>query len=89
MKQAFSKTLPRDVSLGVLLIALLASVFFVVIPTIRAIKAGPGTYINSLPVASQGLDIDRDGVANNVDATPFGSPAQHAVATEPVVESAQ
>ena len=66
------KPLPHDVSMGVLLVVLLASAFLVVLPRLQALHSLPQHYYNLLPVSSMAKDIDRDGIPDNVDARPYG-----------------
>ena len=55
-----------------LLTVLLVSAFLIVMPLLQTLSSLPQHYYNLLPVASQTGDIDRDGVADNIDPTPYG-----------------
>lgn len=96
MKQAQSslhKPLPHDVTMGVLLVVLLASAFLVVLPRLQSMQALPQHYYNLLPVATQTGDVDRDGIPDNLDPTPYGHRSQgigrsQAVSATEVVEEA-
>ncbi|MDD3896683.1 MAG: hypothetical protein PHU04_02435 [Candidatus Peribacteraceae bacterium] len=66
--QHLHASVPRDVSLGVLLATLLACTFAVVLPSLYAIRSMPGHYYNLLPVAQAG-DTDRDGIPDHMDAS--------------------
>ena len=66
------KALPHDVTLGALLVVLLASAFLIVLPRLQALNALPQHYYNLLPVATQTGDVDRDGIPDNLDPTPYG-----------------
>lgn len=69
--KAMHKPLPHDVTLGALLVVLLASAFLIVLPRLQALRALPEHYYNLLPVATQN-DVDRDGISDKMDPTPFG-----------------
>ena len=71
-KGVLHKSLPHDVTLGALLVVLLASAFLVVLPRLQSMQALPQHYYNLLPVANQTGDIDRDGIPDNVDVHPYG-----------------
>ena len=70
--EAMHKPLPHDVTLGALLVVLLASAFLIVLPRLNALRAVPDHYYNLLPVSTQTGDVDYDGVPDNLDPTPFG-----------------
>lgn len=74
------KPLPHDVTMGVLLVVLLASAFLVVLPRLQSLHSLPQHYYNLLPVASQVDDVDHDGIPDAVDARPFGHAAAPAAA---------
>ncbi|HLD64167.1 MAG TPA: hypothetical protein VI913_04720 [Candidatus Peribacteraceae bacterium] len=70
-----TKPLPQDVTLGILLVILLASSFLIVLPRLQALRELPEHYYSLLPVATQGGDIDRDGIPDGVDSSPYGESA--------------
>lgn len=80
MSKEMHKPLPHDVTMGVLLVVLLASAFLVVLPRLQALHSLPMHYYNLLPVAAQVDDVDRDGIPDAVDAMPFGQAAAEPVA---------
>lgn len=65
------KHLPRDFSLGVLLATMLVVAYAVVIPSLRALQATPHAYYRLMPVV-RSTDMDRDGILDLYDATPYG-----------------
>ena len=70
MKQKLGhKPLPHDITLGALLVVLLASAFLIVLPRLHALRALPQHYYNLLPVATQTGDVDRDGIPDNLERT--------------------
>lgn len=66
------KPLPHDITLGALLVVLLASAFLIVLPRLHALRSVPQQYYNLLPVATQNGDYDHDGVPNQLDPSPYG-----------------
>lgn len=64
------KHISRTAALGSLGALLLLCSALIAIPSLEAIKSIPMQYLNSLPVANQG-DLDRDGIPDNRDASPF------------------
>ena len=79
-QNVLTKPLPQDVTLGILLVILLASSFLIVLPRLQALRELPQHYYNLLPVASQGGDIDWDGIPDSIDSTPYGADTAHGAA---------
>jgi len=77
MYSNFHKVLSRDVTVGALLVVLIANHFVVVLPTLVALKSLPQHYYNLLPIAVGAADADRDGVPDRNDATPYGARIVH------------
>ena len=71
------KVLSRNVTVGTLLAVMIATHFVVVLPSLVALQAMPKHYFNLLPVAVGAADIDRDGVPDRIDATPYGARTVH------------
>ena len=86
------KYLPKELSLTVLLSALLVVGFAIVVPGLHMLNELAFGYYNTLPVAEGSDDFDRDGIPNYIDdsdgdtisdkfdITPFGP--LHAAADE-------
>lgn len=78
--------LPKDFSLGVLLATMLTIAYAVVIPSLRALQIAPHSYYRLMPVV-RSTDIDRDGVLDLYDVTPYGT-RMHAEDGEGVLATA-
>jgi len=78
----FRKALSRDVTVGTLLAVMIVTHFVVVLPSLMALQAIPQHYFNLLPVSVGAADMDRDGVPDGIDATPYGARVVHASAPE-------
>ena len=72
MKKEMHKQLSHEVTLGTLLVVLLASAFLVVLPRLQILHSLPMHYYNLLPVSNMADDLDRDGIPDGVDARPYG-----------------
>ena len=79
------KQLPTELSITALLSVLLVTGFAIVVPQLHMLNEMVFGYYNTLPVAEQSHDFDRDGIPNSADdsdgdtisdkhdATPFGT----------------
>ena len=62
----------EETSVSVLLAALLASAFVVVLPSLLALQAIPRNYADALPAGELVVsDVDRDGIGDYLDARPL------------------
>ena len=61
------KHLPKEVTVAALLSALLVTAFAVVVPQLHMLNEIVFGYYNTLPVAEQSDDFDRDGIPNYAD----------------------